>query len=126
VLCSPRSNFALAIVAWTGLGLHLLVGILALRSAGSRQLVPALNLITAACVVAYWVQRWFGYVFRGITWNASDQAIPLYAICVSVLAGGTLAGRYSAVTLNWLVFTLHTVVFVGAVLFVTFFRMKLF
>ena len=120
------SNFALAVIAWAGLGLHLLVGILALRSTGSRQLVPALNLITAACVLAYWAQRWFGYVFRGITWNASDQAIPLYAICVCVLAGGTLAGRYSAVTLNWLVFTLHTVVFVGAVLFVTFFRMKLF
>ena len=57
---------------------------------------------------------------------ASDQAIPLHAIFVCVLAGGTLAGRYSAATLNRLVFTLHTVVFVGAVLFVTFFRMKLF
>ena len=120
------SNVALAVIAWAGIGLHLLVGILALRSAGSRQLVPAVNLMTAACVVAYWAQRWFGYVFRGITWNASDQAIPLYAICVCVLAGATLAGRYSAVTLNWLVFTVHTVVFVGAVLFVTFFRMKLF
>ena len=52
--------------------------------------------------------------------------MPLYAILVCVLAAGTLAGRWSATTLNWLVFTLHAVVFVGAVLFVTFFRMKLF
>jgi hypothetical protein len=88
--------------------------------------VPALNLITAACVVAYWAQRWFGYAFRGISWSASDQAIPLYAIFVCVLAGGTLAGRYTAATLNWLVFILHIVVFIGAVLFATFFRMKLF
>jgi len=120
------SNFVITVLAWVGLGLHLLVGILALRSAGSRQLVPVLNLIIAACVVAYWAQRWFGYVFRGITWSVSDQAIPLYAILVCILAGGTLAGRYSAVTLNWLVFTLHTVAFVGAVLFVALFRMKLF
>ena len=120
------SNLVIAAIAWVGLGLHLIVGILALRSAASRQLVPALNLITAACVILYWVHRWFGYLSRGITWYASDQLIPLYAIFVCVLAGGTLASRYSAATLNWLVFAVHAVVLVGAVLFVTFFRMKLF
>lgn len=120
------SNGLVAALAWVGLGLHLLVGILVLRSAGPRQLVPALNLITAACVVAYWVHRWFGYLFRGITWYASDQLIPLYAILVCVLAGGSLASRYSSASMNWLVFALHTIVFVGAVLFVTLFRMKLF
>ena len=120
------SDFAIAAIAWIGLALHLIVGILAIRTAGLRPLVPAVNLITAACVLAYWVHRWYGYLFRGITWYATDQLIPLYAIFVCVLAGGTLASRYSAVTLNWLVFTFHAVVFVGAVLFVTFFRMKLF
>ena len=120
------SNFVVAAIAWVGLAVHVIVGILALRSVGSRQLVPALNLIVAACVIVYWAQRWFGYLFRGITWYASDQLIPLYAILVFLLAGGTLAGRFSAAPLNWLVFTLHVLVFVGAVLFVTFFRMKLF
>jgi hypothetical protein len=47
------SNLAITAIAWIGLGLHILVGILALRSAESRYLVPTLNLITAACVVAY-------------------------------------------------------------------------
>jgi hypothetical protein len=51
--------------------------------------------------------------------------MPLYAILVCVLAGGTLAARWSAMSLNWLAFTLHGVVFGGAVLFVTFFRMKM-
>jgi len=113
-------------MAWVGLGLHLLVGIVSLRSAGPRQLVPAVNLLIAACVILYWAQRWYSYLFRGITWYASDQLMPLYAILVCVLAAGTLAGRYTAVTLNWIVFAVHAAVFVGAVLFVTFFRMKMF
>src|SRR5436190_23132913 len=117
------SNFAIAAIAWVGLALHLIAGILAGRTAGSRLLVPAMNLITAACMLAYWVHRWYGYLFRGITWYATDQLIPLYEIFVIVLAGFTLASRYSAVPLNWLVFTFHAVVLVGAVLFVTFFRM---
>lgn len=120
------SNLALTTIAWLGLAVHVIVGILALRAAPSRPLVPAVNLIVAACVLAYWAQRWYGYLFKGITWYATDQLIPLYAIFACVLAGGTLAHLYTAVMLNWLVFIFHTVVFVGAVLFVTFFRMKLF
>ena len=96
------------------------------HSAHLRIAHAAVNFIVAACVVVYWAQRWFGYLSRGITWSASDQFMPLYAILVCVLAGGTLAARWSATTLNWLVFTIHAVVFIGAVLFVTFFRMKLF
>ena len=119
------SNLALTAIAWVGLGVHVLVAILARRSPQWR-LVPAVNFIVAACVVVYWARRWFGYLFRGITWSASDQWMPLYAILVCVLAAGTLAARWSATTLNWLAFTIHAVVFVGAVLFVTFFRMKLF
>jgi hypothetical protein len=120
------SNLAITAIAWVGLGVHVLVAILARRSALGRLLVPAVNFIVAACVVLYWAQRWFGYLFRGITWSASDQWMPVYAILVCVLAGGTLAARWSAMSLNWLAFTVHGIVFVGAVLFVTFFRMKLF
>ena len=120
------SNLAITAIAWVGLGVHVLVAILARRSAQWRLLVPAVNFIIAACVVVYWAQRWFGYFFRGITWSASDQWMPLYAILVCVLAAGTLAARWSATTLNWLAFTIDAVVFVGAVLFVTFFRMKRF
>ena len=120
------SNLAIKAIAWIGLGVHVLVAILARRSAQWRLLVPAVNFIVAACVVVYWAQRWFGYLFRGITWSPTDQLMPLYAILICVLAGGTLAARWSPPTLNWLAFTLHAVVFIGAVLFVTFFRMKLF
>jgi hypothetical protein len=80
----------------------------------------------AACVVAYWAYRWYGYLFEGVTWYASDQIFPLYAIAVCVLAVLSLTGRYEAVTLNWIVFVVHTVVAIGAVLFVSFFRMRLF
>jgi hypothetical protein len=52
--------------------------------------------------------------------------MPLYAVIVCVLAAGTLAHRFSATALNWLAFTVHALACVGAVLFVTFFRMKLF
>lgn len=120
------SNFSITAIAWIGLALHVVAGILAIRTSQARTLVPALNLVVAACVIAYWVQRWYGYLFKGITWQAADQLIPLYAICACVLGAGTLAHQFSAVTLNWLVFIVHAMVFVGAVLFVTFFRMKLF
>ena len=120
------SNAVITAVAWIGLGLHLIVGILVLRSAAPRQLVPALNLATAACVVAYWAQRWFGYLFRGISWSAFDQAIPLFALAVCILAGLSLFSQYPAASLNWVAFVIHFAVCLCAVLFVTFFRMKLF
>ncbi len=101
-----------------------MVGVMALRSGGSRSLVPVLNLITASCVLAYWANKWFSYLFRGITWYATDQLVPLYAIMVCVLAAVTLTGRHPAVVLNWLVFSIHLVVLIGAALFLTFFRMN--
>jgi hypothetical protein len=120
------SNLAITAIAWVGLAVHVLVAILARRSAQWRLLVPAVNFIVAACVVVYWAQRWFGYLFRGITWEASDQWMPLYAMLVCVLAAGTLTARWSAMGVNWLAFTVHGIVFVCAVLFVTFFKMKMF
>ncbi len=116
----------IAAIAWVGLLLHLVVGVLALRSTGARPLVAWVNLITAACVILYWAQRWYLYLFRGVVWYATDQLVPLYAIAVCVLAAGTLGGRFAATTANGLVMLLHTVVFIGAALFLTFFKIKLF
>ena len=47
------SNLAIKAIAWIGLGVHVLVAILARRSAQWRLLVPAVNFIVAACVVVY-------------------------------------------------------------------------
>ena len=85
-----------------------------------------LNLTLAACVLAYWVTRWYSYLFQGITWEASDQLFPLYAALVCALAIVSLSGRHHLVTLNWIVFAIHGVVTIGAVLFVTFFKMRMF
>lgn len=46
-----------------------------------------------------------------------------YALVVCALAVMSLSGRHHAVTLDWVVFVIHSVVVIGAVLFVTFFRM---
>jgi hypothetical protein len=118
------SDAAIAAGAWIGLGVHILVGVLALRTSGSGPQLPMLNLITATCVLAYWANRWFGYLFRGITWYATDQFVPLYARLVCILALMRLTGRYPAVALNWVVFGIDAAVLTEAVLFVTFFRVN--
>ncbi|HSE68698.1 MAG TPA: hypothetical protein VLB12_17025 [Gemmatimonadales bacterium] len=118
------SDFGVAAIAWIALGLHIGVGVVALRNGRPRPLVPILNLTSALCVLAYWGHRWWGYLFRGVTWYASDQLIPLYALLVCVLALVTLSGRHPAVALNWIVFLFHTVVLVAAVLFLKFFRLN--
>ena len=46
-------------------------------SLSTQPLLPMLNLAVAACVLAYWAHKWYGYLTRDITWYASDQAIPL-------------------------------------------------
>ena len=118
------NNFAIAAIAWIGLAAHVVVGVMALRSGGSRPLVPLLNLITASCVLAYWANKWFSYLFRGITWYATDQLVPLYAILVCALSLLTLTGRQIPGALTWLVFGIHLVVLMAAALFLTFFRMN--
>ena len=117
------SDLLIATVAWIALGLHIVVGVATLRSGGWRPFLPLLNLTMAAGIVAYWASRWYGYLFQGVTWYASDQIVPLYALVVCALAVMSLSGRHQAVTLDWVIFAIHTVVVIGAVLFVTFFRM---
>ena len=120
------TNTQIATLAWLALGLHIVVGIATIRSEGWRPWLPLLNLTVAGCVLAYWAYRWYGYLFEGVTWEASDQLLPLYEGVVFALAALSLSGRYPAVTLNWAAFIIHTVVAIGAVLFVTFFKMRLF
>jgi hypothetical protein len=74
-------------------------------------------------VLAYWGRRWFGYLFRGITWYATDQLIPLCALLVFILAILTLSGRYNGVGLHWVIFVITTLVLLAAALFFSFFRM---
>jgi hypothetical protein len=120
------TNRLLATLAWMAVALHMVVGVATLRSGGWRLWLPLLNLTAAVCVLAYWACRWYGYLFQGVTWYASDQAFPLYAVLVCALAVVSLSGRYQLVTLNLVVFVIHSVVAIGAVLFVTFFEMRLF
>ena len=120
------TNVLFATLAWIALALHIVVGIVTLRSGGWRLWLPLLNLTIAVCVLAYWASRWYGYLFRGVIWYASDQLIPLYALFVVALTVMSLSGRYKAVALNWVAFAIHSVAVVGAVLFVTFFKMRMF
>ena len=77
----------------------------------------------SACVLVYWMRNWYSYLFHGITWYASDQWMPLYALGVCVLAGLTLAGKYRGAVPHALIFGSHTLVLIAAALFFTFFRM---
>ena len=114
---------AILATAWLGFAAHVLVGVIAWRDRSYISLIALLNLTTAACVLAYWACRWYGYLFRGITWYATDQVIPLYAVLAAVLAGLALSGRYPATVPNWLVLAFDGVVLLGAALFFSFFRL---
>jgi hypothetical protein len=114
---------AIKAITWLALGTQLLVGAAVARHRAPASLIPLLNLVAAAAVLAYWGRRWFGYLFRGITWYATDQWIPAYALLVCVLAGLTLAGRYQGTVAHWLIFGLNTLVLLGAAVFFSSFRM---
>jgi hypothetical protein len=111
-------------IAWLALAAHVAIGIAARRRLSDLPLLPLLNLAAALCVLAYWVQKWYGYLTKGITWYVTDQLLPLYAILVCVLAGLAIAGRYSGSVPNWVVFGVDTTALLAAALFLTFFRMN--
>jgi hypothetical protein len=117
------SDATLRVVAWLGLAIHLAVGAVVLRHKAPVSLLAVLNLVTAGSVLIYWGVRWYGYLFRGITWYASDQLIPAYALLVSLLCVLALTGRYHGVAVHGVVFGVNTLVLLSAALFFTFFRM---
>ena len=103
--------------------MHLLVAALALRRISELPLVPLVNMAVALCILLYWMRNWYGYLFRGITWYASDQLLPLYGLVVFVLCLFTLAGRYRGAVPHAVGFGADALVLLAAALFVTFFRM---
>jgi hypothetical protein len=115
------SNFAVAVVAWGGTLLHLVAAIVVGRRLVDAPLVPLVNLTTAALVLAYWAQRWYGYLFRGVTWYATDQLLPLYALVVCVLAGMAVWSRGSS-TLQWVFLTIDGLALLGAAIMMSVIR----
>ena len=118
------SDTVLRAAAWLAFAIQLLVGTAVVRHKASASLIVVLNLVAAAAVLAYWGRRWFGYLFRGITWYVSDQLIPAYAIVVCILCVLTLSGRYQGVGVHWLIFCVNTLVLLAAALFFSLFRMN--
>ena len=87
--------------------------------------IVALNLAVALCVLAYWVPVWYSYASRGVTWYASDQAVPFYAALLALASSLTLAGRFAgrgAHVMHWGVFAVDALVFTAAAVYLTFAR----
>ncbi|MEP7066593.1 MAG: hypothetical protein ABI889_11210 [Gemmatimonadota bacterium] len=122
------SRNAPATLAWIGVVAHLAVGIATLRRPAAlpaRPLLPLLNLALALCVLAYWARAWYEYAARGITWYASDQLMPMYAVIVAILSALAFAGRYDgrlAHSFQWFAFGVDALVLAGAALYLTFAR----
>ena len=64
-------------IAWLALAAHAAVAIAVRRRVTDLPLVLLVNLAAALCVLAYWGQRWYGYIAKGVTWYVSDQMLPL-------------------------------------------------
>ena len=71
------NNATLSAICWISVSVHLTVGVLSFRRIGNPALLPVLNLVVALCTLAYWVPRWYNYLWKGVTWYASDQLVPL-------------------------------------------------
>ncbi|MEO8561548.1 MAG: hypothetical protein ABI601_05705 [bacterium] len=106
----------IAAAAWAAFIAHLIVAIVARRRVVTFPLVPLANLVTAGCVLAYWAQRWYGYVARGVTWYATDQVMPLYALLVGTLAAFAVWGRSEGGAVQWAFLTIDGVALLGAAL----------
>ena len=94
------TNSLVLTVVWLGLALHVLAGFLTARHASTAPLIPILNLLVSGLILAFWAQRWYGYLFRGIRWYATDQLVPAYAVAVCIVAGMALWGRHPNMALN--------------------------
>jgi len=119
-----NTDTALTIAAWLGFSLHVLAGVAGFRKWTPVPVIPIVNLLFALGILGYWVQRWFGYVFRGITWHAIDQLLPAYALGVGIVAGLALWGRSPLVTANGVIVAVDGVALLAAGLFLAFFRMN--
>lgn len=110
-------------ITWLAFAVHLAVGVVALRGMSTLPLVPALNAAVASAVLAYWMTRWYSYLFQGITWYLSDQALPLYALLVLALSVATLLGAFKGGTLHGVILSVDGLALLAAALFFTFFKM---
>ena len=117
------SDAIIKVVTWLALATQLVTGFAVWRHRAPASLIAILNLVAATAVLAYWGRRWYGYLFRGITWYATDQLIPLGAVLVFILALLTLTGRYEGTALHWMIFGVTTLVLIAAALFFSFFKM---
>lgn len=111
-------------LAWFAVIVHVSIGVFAWRRGSAIPLLPAINLVVAFCVLVYWAQKWVAVLSKGITWYASDQLLPAYALAVCVLAALALTGRLAWSGLHWTIFGAHTIVTIAAALFFTFFRIN--
>jgi hypothetical protein len=109
---------------WLAVVIHAVVGYIAWKKLSPLPLVPALNLLVALAVVAYWAQRWVGYLTKGITWYATDQALPVTALLVCVMSLLSITGRLTAAWPNWVVLTIDALILTAAACYFTFFRMN--
>jgi len=111
-------------IAWLALAAHAAVAIAVRRRVTDLPLVLLVNLAAALCVLAYWGQRWYGYIAKGVTWYVSDQMLPLYAVLVCLLSGATLLGGYHGTLPHWVIFGIDALVLLAAALFFTFFKLN--
>lgn len=117
------SDPAIRALTYLAVIVHLTIGVFAWRRGSAVPLLALVNLATAACVVVYALNDWYGVITRGIIWYGTDQLLPLYALAVCIFSIASLMGKVVATPVHWLIFSVHLIVLIAAALFFTFFRM---
>ncbi|MFZ1686534.1 MAG: hypothetical protein WAU70_03870 [Flavobacteriales bacterium] len=115
-------NIALIAFVWCAFAVHVFVALAAIRRWTELPVLLLLNLTMALCILAYWSMKWFSYLAHDITWYASDQLVPLYAVLVCILALLALTGRYDGPALQWTVFAIDALVLLAAAVLLSLFK----
>lgn len=115
-------NTALFIVAWLAVVVHATAGLFVARRFTTWTLLPVVNAVFAVLILAYWIPKWISYATEGITWYATDQAVPLYALVVLGLSAATLTGHTTSPIPHWLVYGIDMLALLAAALVISFFR----
>lgn len=110
-------------LTWIFFAIHLAVGVAAVRHWTTLPLVPIVNAAVALGVLGYWATRWYSYIFQGIKWYATDQALPLYAAVVLAFSVATLVGSFKGTVFHGVILSIDGLVLLAAALFFTFFKM---
>ena len=113
----------ITVMLWITLGAHGGVTLFVYQMRLPFGWIPTLNAVIGGGILIYWLWRWAAYRFPGFGLQSSDQWFALYGLTVILVSGAFLLGHSPGDWLHRLIFGLHVLLVLGALLFFMTFEM---